>query len=67
MNTTIYWSSSTGTYKSTLKTVLSEYADYGVVLDIDTEDLDDGARGFQDATDNLVNFDDIMTVPVFLD
>lgn len=44
-DTSIYWGSSNGSYTKKLRTVLPAYADYGVVLDFDAEDLDgDGDR-----------------------
>ena len=43
--TTIYWGSSTGSYRASEKTVLLAASPFGVVLDMDAEDIDrDGDR-----------------------
>ena len=43
--TTIYWGSSTGSYRASERTVLLAASPFGVVLDIDAEDIDgDGDR-----------------------
>ena len=39
--TSIYWGSSTGSYTSDLRTIISNFANYGTVLDFDAEDVDD--------------------------
>ena len=44
-DTTIYWGSSSGSYSDELMTIVPAWDGYGVVLDIDAEDLDgDGDR-----------------------
>jgi len=43
--TSIYWGSSTGSYNSGLRTIISNFINYGTVLDFDAEDVDnDGDR-----------------------
>ena len=38
--TSIYWGSSTGSFTSSLRTILPAFTDYGTVLDFEAEDLD---------------------------
>lgn len=38
--TSIYWGSSAGSYSSSLRTIIPEFANYGTVLDFEAEDVD---------------------------